>query len=372
MKIPHVFLIALGAGLAACSTPRTATSVLEEARDAIGDPRTIQFTATGISGWMGQALLAEDEWPKRPLTSYTRTINYDQKSGSEQMVFVEEVFGGQRQNTQVSGDRAWNVGANGPAPQLAAAEERQLQLWLTPHGFVKGALAAGDAMLTDANGAATLTFKALGKYTVTGEIDARHHVTRVSTTTANPVLGDTAWSAQYSDYADFSGIQFPRKILVTHGGPVLWDLSVTSVTPNAAAELPVPEAIAAATMPPVRIASSKVADGVWFVGGGSHHSVVVEFTDHLAVIEAPLGDERSVAVIAEAKKLAPGKPIDSSSLRIITSITAADSGPTWPKGRPSSRTRPTSATSESGRGTGDDRARHAGACAQGRDLSRRD
>src|SRR5205807_1019357 len=45
------------------------------------------------------------------------------------------------------------------------------------------------------------------------------------------------------------------------------------------------------------------------VGGGSHHSVVVAFKDFIAVIEAPLNEDRSKAVIAEAKRLVPGKPI---------------------------------------------------------------
>jgi glyoxylase-like metal-dependent hydrolase (beta-lactamase superfamily II) len=37
--------------------------------------------------------------------------------------------------------------------------------------------------------------------------------------------------------------------------------------------------------------------------------VVVEFNDYIAVVEAPLNEERSLAVIAEAKKLANNKPI---------------------------------------------------------------
>jgi glyoxylase-like metal-dependent hydrolase (beta-lactamase superfamily II) len=52
-----------------------------------------------------------------------------------------------------------------------------------------------------------------------------------------------------------------------------------------------------------------LAPGVWHVTGGSHHSVVVEFNDYLAVVEAPLDEARSMAVIAEAKKIAPNKPI---------------------------------------------------------------
>jgi len=36
---------------------------------------------------------------------------------------------------------------------------------------------------------------------------------------------------------------------------------------------------------------------------------LVEFSDHLALIEAPLNEQRSLAVIAEVKKLVPSKPI---------------------------------------------------------------
>jgi glyoxylase-like metal-dependent hydrolase (beta-lactamase superfamily II) len=55
--------------------------------------------------------------------------------------------------------------------------------------------------------------------------------------------------------------------------------------------------------------STMLANGVWHVTGGSHHSVVVEFADHMAVVEAPLDEARSLAVIAEAKKLVPNKPL---------------------------------------------------------------
>ena len=55
--------------------------------------------------------------------------------------------------------------------------------------------------------------------------------------------------------------------------------------------------------------STKLADGVWHVTGGSHHSVVVEFNEYIAVAEAPLDEARSLAVIAEAKKLGSNKPI---------------------------------------------------------------
>src|SRR5262245_29771758 len=53
----------------------------------------------------------------------------------------------------------------------------------------------------------------------------------------------------------------------------------------------------------------KAADGVWYLTGGSHHSAVIEMKDYVVVVEAPLNEERAVAVIAETKKLVPAKPI---------------------------------------------------------------
>ena len=105
-----------------------AQSVLQDSQKAMGSVKSIQYSGTGMNAFYGQALTAGKEWPRRPMTSYTRTINYDQKSASEDMMFANPVFGGQHQNTQVSGDKAWTVSPNGPAPQLAQAEARQLQI----------------------------------------------------------------------------------------------------------------------------------------------------------------------------------------------------------------------------------------------------
>ena len=302
-------LIGLALAFAGCSTPKTATSVLQNAQTAIGNVNSIQYSGTGMNAFFGQALTAGQEWPRRELSSYTRTINYEQRAGREELNFAQPTFGGQQQNTQVNGDKAWNVGPNGPTPQLATAEERQLLIWLTPHGFVRGAMAAGNATLSEKDGANVISFTALGKFKVDGTIDAQSLVTKVETKIPNPVLGDTDVIATYSDYKDFSGAKFPTKILVTEGGFPIWDLTITNVTPNAPLDLTVPDAVAKATNSPVQTASTKLADGVWHVAGGSHHSLVVEFGDYLAIVEAPLDEARSMAVLAEAMKLVPNKPV---------------------------------------------------------------
>src|SRR5438034_10548799 len=52
-----------------------------------------------------------------------------------------------------------------------------------------------------------------------------------------------------------------------------------------------------------------LTDGVFYIRGATHHSAAVEFADHVVVVEGPLNEQRSLAVIAEVKKLVPNKPI---------------------------------------------------------------
>jgi glyoxylase-like metal-dependent hydrolase (beta-lactamase superfamily II) len=60
---------------------------------------------------------------------------------------------------------------------------------------------------------------------------------------------------------------------------------------------------------PVRVETQRLADGVYLLGGGSHNSVAVEFKDVIAVFEAPLDEQRSLAVIDAIVRLIPDKPI---------------------------------------------------------------
>jgi glyoxylase-like metal-dependent hydrolase (beta-lactamase superfamily II) len=113
----------------------------------------------------------------------------------------------------------------------------------------------------------------------------------------------------YSGYKDFNGVKFPTMIVQKQGGFPVMDLAVTSAQANTDLSLTVPDAVKTATIPPITVQSQKLADGVWWLGGGTHHSVLVEYPNYLVMIEGPLNDARSLAVIAEAKKLAPNKPI---------------------------------------------------------------
>jgi glyoxylase-like metal-dependent hydrolase (beta-lactamase superfamily II) len=307
--------LALLGGIALAQDAKT---VLQNATKVIGDVKSIQFSGTGHLAAVGQAWNPTSPWPETIVKSYTRTIDYGSPSSREELVRNEgdppakggaAPFGGdQRQVNLVSGQYAWNQPGNAPQPAVAAAEERQLQIWLTPHGFLNGAM-QNNATARKGKGGTEVSFTAMGKFKVTGTVDSQGLVTKTETRIPNPVLGDMLVETDYSAYKDFTGVKFPTVIVQKQGGYPLLDLAVTDVKTNVPLDLTVPDAVKQAKLPPVVVQTQKLGDGLWWLGGGSHHSVVVEYPTYITVIESPLNDERALAVIAEAKKLVPNKPI---------------------------------------------------------------
>jgi glyoxylase-like metal-dependent hydrolase (beta-lactamase superfamily II) len=95
------------------------------------------------------------------------------------------------------------------------------------------------------------------------------------------------------------------------GGHNWLDLRASDIKINVAnAANAVPDAVRSAAIPNnQRVVATKLADGVVHMGGGSHNSVAVEFKDYVVVIEGPLNNQRTNAVVAEVKKTFPNKPI---------------------------------------------------------------
>jgi glyoxylase-like metal-dependent hydrolase (beta-lactamase superfamily II) len=305
--------------LAACATPpETASDVLTRASAAMGAPqlKTLRYTGEGEGFTFGQAYLPNGPWPKVAYPSVTRTIDYDAAAMRDEVTLSRAeprggggypLSGPQRNDQFISGEFAWNVVGGNIAPGTRFVADRTHQLWITPHGVLKAAQRNSASVKRNADGSSAVSFTQPGRFSATATISAAGLVTQVDSTYPDPVLGDTAVVTQYSDYRDVTGIKFPGRVRQSAGGLPTLDLAIKDVQANVAtAALALPDA---ARNVAERVTTDKVAEGVWFVAGGSHNSVAIEMADHMVLVETPLNDARTQAVIDAVKALAPGKPI---------------------------------------------------------------
>jgi glyoxylase-like metal-dependent hydrolase (beta-lactamase superfamily II) len=331
--------------LAGSASAQDAKAVLQAVSTAMGanNVKAIQITGTGIRSVFGQSYTSEEvqdwDWPRFPITSYTRTFDFDARFSREEMTFrpataaelgtLPKEFGRLRGGPQVEGEQrlvqlvngsyAWNLQGTNAVPAPTEADARQLQIMLTPIGFLRAAMAGNPTAVSWTPNGKKLTiisFTALGKYTVRGEINDQNQIETIRTKIPNPVYGDMVIETRHTNYKDFGGLKYPTQLHSHMGderlnaGHNVGDVRVDNVQVNPAiAVAAVPDNVRTAPVPPVRVQSEKLADGVWFLGGGSHNSMAVEFRDFVTVVEAPLSEERSVAVIDEVHRLIPNKPI---------------------------------------------------------------
>jgi len=324
-----------------------AKTLLQAADKAIGASSVKSFTeaATGWMGYPGQQF-AQGDLPRSDLKSYNFTADLASKSAKTEYVRVQgnqairgggagfPVRGEASFTEFVAGDLGWNLNPQGqPVPiQPRDASDRQLGLWLHPVSFIQAALADNNAAVTDRYFARQdRTLKVVAFTTkvcdgpqprcsrrVTGEFNNDNMLERVVTWFTDPVLGDKMVEFRWSDYRDVGGgVKMPFRVHahvgdhpLIPGGHNFLDLRMSDVKVNLAnAAQAVPDSVRNAPAPQQRVVATTLAPGVVLMGGGSHNSVAVEFKDFVTVIEAPLDQQRSNAVIAEVKKTFPNKPI---------------------------------------------------------------
>jgi glyoxylase-like metal-dependent hydrolase (beta-lactamase superfamily II) len=308
-----VLLGAMVAGFEAAA--QDAAAVIDAAAKAMGTSslQSIQYSGSGAVFMLGQNLRPEAPWPRFTVTKYNAGVRYDTPAFREELVRIDTDkpprgggAGGYSAQTGQGGMRPI-IGEQTQVRQgTPATDNGFLQVWLTPHGFLKAA-AANKATLGTAGGRRTLTFQGRGKFMVTGTLNDQNLVEKIETRVDNTMLGDMLVEALYTGYRDYNGVKFPSRIVERQGGHPTLDINVSSVQPNGAATLavqanpPAGEGGAAAT-------SERLGDGIWVITAGLN-SLLVEFADHLVVVEALGNDGRSHAVMAEAKRLVPNKPI---------------------------------------------------------------
>jgi len=302
------------------ATLQSAASALK-----IADTTSITFSGTGHWYQFGQAPAPTLAWPQFDVSSYSAEINYAKPAAHVQITRKQTIEAGrnrpapveQKPDQYFSNGYAWNLAAPansapGTAPvaqtQPAAIEERSAEIWSTPHGFLKAALANNATSKTNKD-SVEVSFTVSGKYRYVGTINAKNQVETIKTWIDTPVLGDTLYETRFSNYKDYSGTQFPQHIVRNQGGYPILDLDVANVKANAPVDISAPQEVTSAKPAAVNVAVNKLAEGIFYLTGGTHHSVVIEQRDHVVLIESPLNEERSLALIAKIKEIIPNKPI---------------------------------------------------------------
>lgn len=202
-----------------------AAGALDAAAKAMGTAtlQSLRVTGAGSNYSVGQAYATGGAWPRFTVRKYTALVNYTVPAMRQEIVRIDDQSPprgggagpfnpatGQGGIRPIPGDILQNQNFDG------RTEIGALNLWLTPHGFVKGAIASGNAAIVAHRGRNTLVaFTAFGKYTITGTLNERHLVEHVATVVDGGFTGDTPLEATYGDYQTVAGVALPRHVVQT-------------------------------------------------------------------------------------------------------------------------------------------------------------
>jgi glyoxylase-like metal-dependent hydrolase (beta-lactamase superfamily II) len=298
-------------------------TVLGNASKAMGvDGLTsIHYYGVAQTGNLGQNNNANQPWPMANASDYVRAIDFAQPASRATWVtYTAPVQGG----AAAPGQGQQNV-----TPQNQAWAQ-QLEIWITPWGFLKGAAANNATVRSQmldgrryqaVSWNSPITSPGGQSYRLVGYINNQNLVERVQTWLENPVFGDMLVEAEYTNYRDNNGLKFPARIEQRRGGwPVFAayilgaranpaDLQKLMTIPPAGGPggggAPAGGAAAAASGG----TSEKLADGVFRING-AYNALALEFADHALIFEpGPQNEARAQAIIAETKRVIPNKPI---------------------------------------------------------------
>ena len=317
MKRKIAAFIILAGLIATPCLAQDAQSVIRAASQTMGveNLTSITYYGSGANFNLGQNNNANAPWPRVNANDYVRSIDFAQGiSRATWVTFAVPVTGGAA--TQAPGQQ------NVTPANMAWAQ--QLEIWITPWGFLKGAAA---------NKATSRTERVAGKrytvvtwnspinspggqpYKLVGYINGQNLVEKVQTWLENPIFGDMLVEAEYSFYRDKDGLKYPAQIVQSRGGWPVFEAFVLGANANPAniRELttvppqttPAPPAAVSADATP----SEKLAEGVYRIRG-AYNALAVELKDYVVLFEpGPQNEARAQAIIAETKRVIPGKPI---------------------------------------------------------------
>jgi len=320
LRTGAAFFIAavVSAGPLQAAAPQSAKAVIDTSAKTMGVDTlsSIKLWGSGMTYSLGQNNNANQPWPQTPLNDYVRAIDFTQPtSRATAVTWAVAVTGG----AAAQGAYQMNV------PPSSTNWNQQLEIWTTPWGFLKGAAANNATLSSQTIGGRTyrvVSWNAPVKspggkpYRVVGYIGPGNLVERVDTWVENPIFGDMQVKTTFSDYRDNNGLKYPTTTVQERGGYPTFQAQILGVAANPAdirqlVAIPAggpggpPGGPGGAAGP----TSEKLADGVYQLKG-AYNALAVEFKDYVVLFEpGPQNEARALAVIAETKKLIPGKPI---------------------------------------------------------------
>ena len=318
--------------LAGCAQPTPEQQFIKDAATALGGRSRIEAVKTltiegeGANYNLGQDIQPEAATQTFAVTGYQRQI--DLANGRQ---LVEQTrtpkfayFQGpqpQRQVLGFDGEMAYNVNANGGFTRLVGVPlaDRRNDLYHHPLMLVRSALAPGATVANLRTQGATrqADITTIAGPVLTLTIDAAGLPLSISSKTYHANLGDVVITTTFSEYQDVSGVKLPAHLVGKVDDFTTWELRASQQALDAGVAIARPAgepAQVSGTTPDVAalvrsVTAEPVGKGVWLLAGQSHHSVLVEFSDHLMLIEAPQSEARTQAVIAKARQTVPAKPL---------------------------------------------------------------
>jgi glyoxylase-like metal-dependent hydrolase (beta-lactamase superfamily II) len=315
------------AGLAACAPPPTPEQqFITEMRAALGGDSRLQAVKTlaiegeGVNYNLGQDMKPEASTQQFAITEYKRVIDIaNSRQRVEQTRTPKFAFfqgpQAQKQVQGLDGEIAFNVNAKGEAARLGTQAEldRRFDIYHHPLKLARSTLDPATTVTNVRSGAVRQAdIKTAAGPVVTVMLDAAGLPLSISSNTYHPNLGDVVVSTAFASYEDVNGLKLPSRFTTRVDAFTTAEIRATSQAIDTdVGDLAAPAPARAAAPPPAAptVVPEALGKGVWLMGGQSHHSVLVEFGDHLMLIEAPQSEARTLAVIAKAKELVPGKPL---------------------------------------------------------------
>jgi glyoxylase-like metal-dependent hydrolase (beta-lactamase superfamily II) len=334
--VKKLLLAAIGATcLWGNAIAQDAKTVIANAQKALGDPKSITYSGSAKDVAFQQCGANASDMmckgthdPMRPITNYVRVIDLAAPTTRHTGGTMNIGPGG---STTVSPGTFFQQ-VTAEQADLSQPWGQSLDFYLTPWGFLKGA-AQSDVMTSrrrvDDKQYTVLSWSPAVKapsgksYEIKGYLNDKNLLERVETWLGENIMGDMHILTTYSGWKDFGGgAMAPTKIVQTRGGWPFFEVNVTAAALNPSdltSLAPVPANRPAGPPaglggPPaaLTVTSEKLGDGFYRLttgGPGSYDSLIVEFRDHIMMLEAGQGEARSLAYIAETKKLIPNKPI---------------------------------------------------------------